>query len=194
MIEIMKKVLICAQKGGVGKSTISDELAFSFERSGIPMAFLDLDVQGGTIHKTNRDESAEVAVIDTPGMLSPQLGEWLAEADVIVVPMRTTSRDIEPLWRMKTAVEAAGKSDRVIYVINGWTRFKASADFLPWFRGACGEDVPLFRLPQSEMFVQAGAAGRSVVGYGRKRTPAGEAVLELCDAVREMVGFAPEDR
>lgn len=190
----MTKILVCAQKGGVGKSTISDEIAFSFERSGIPTAFLDLDVQGGTIHKTDRNADAEVAIIDTPGMLSPQLGDWLAEADVIVIPMRTTSRDIEPLWRMKTAVEAAGKADRVIYVINGWTRFKASADFLPWFRGACGEDVPLFRLPQSEMYVQAAAAGRSVVGYGRKMTPAAQATLELCNAVREMAGFAPEER
>ena len=94
---------------------------------------------------------------------------------------------------MKTAVEAAGKSDRVIYVIDGWTRFRASADFLPWFKGACGEDVPVFKLPQSELFVQAAAAGRSVVGYGRKHTPAGEATLELCNAVRRMAGFQAED-
>lgn len=189
----MKKILVCGQKGGTGKSTISDELAFSFERSGIPVAFLDLDVQGGTIHKTNRDPSAEVAVIDTPGALQPELPDWLAEADVIIVPMRTTSRDIPPLWRMRRAIEAAGKEERVLYVLNGWTRFKASSDFLLWFQGACGEDVSVYRLPQSELFVQVSAAGRSVVGYSRKRTPAAEAVLELCNAVRQMVGFPPEE-
>ena len=39
----MKNILVCNQKGGVGKSLIADELAFSFERSGIPVSFFDLD-------------------------------------------------------------------------------------------------------------------------------------------------------
>lgn len=190
----MKKILVCGQKGGTGKSTISDEIAFSFERSGIPVAFLDLDVQGGTIHKTDRNPDAEVAVIDTPGALQSELTTWLAEADAIVVPMRTTSRDIEPMWRMRKAVDAAGKEDRTLYVLNGWNRFKACADFLLWFHGACGDDVRICKLPQSELFIQASAAGRSVVGFGRKRTPAGDAVLELCDAARQMVGYPPEER
>lgn len=82
----------------------------------------------------------------------------------------------------------------MLYVLNGWNRHKASSDFLTWFRGAFGDDVPICRLPQSELFVQASAASRSVVGYGRKRTPAGDAVLELCDAVRGMIGFPPEER
>lgn len=188
----MKKILVCNQKGGVGKSLISDELVFSFERSGIPVAFLDLDIQGGTIHKTDRNENAQIAVIDTPGALQPELPTWLAEADAIVVPMRTTSRDIAPMWRMRQAIEAAGKEDKTLYVLNGWNRFKACADFLLWFRGACGDDALVHTLPQSELFIQASAAGRSVVGYGRKRTPASEATLELCNAVRQMAGFAPE--
>lgn len=190
----MKKVLVCNQKGGVGKSLVSDELAFSFERSSIPLAFLDLDVQGGTIHKTDQNMDAEVAVIDTPGALQPELSAWLADADAIVIPMRTTSRDIPPLWRMRKAIEAAGKEDRVIYVINGWTRFRASSDFLTWFQGAFGDDVRICTLPQSELFVQAGAAGRSVVGFGRKKTPAGDAVLELCDVVRAVAGLPLEVR
>lgn len=190
----MKKILVCGQKGGTGKSTISDEIAFSFERSGIPVAFLDLDVQGGTIHKTDRNPDAEVAVIDTPGALQSELPAWLAETDAIVVPMRTTSRDIPPVWRLRRAIEVAGKEDKVIYVLNGWTRFRASADFLVWFRGAFGDDVNICTLPQSELFVQANAASRSVVGFGRKRTPAGDAVLELCNAVREMIGFPLEEQ
>lgn len=190
----MKKILICNQKGGVGKSLIADELAFSFERSKIPLAFLDLDSQGGTIHKTNPLKDAQVAVIDTPGALQQELPTWLAEADAIVVPARTTSRDLDPLWRMRRAIEAAGKENSVLYVLNGWTRFRASADFLTWFRGAFGDDVRVFTLPQSELFIQASAAKRSVVGYGRKRTPAGDAVLELCDAVRGMIGFPAEER
>lgn len=33
----MKTILVCNQKGGVGKSLVADEIAFSFERSGIPV-------------------------------------------------------------------------------------------------------------------------------------------------------------
>lgn len=134
----MKKVLVCNQKGGVGKSLIADELAFSFERSGIPLAFLDLDAQGGTIHRTDPNENAQVAVIDTPGALQPQLKDWLADADVIVIPTRTTSRDIEPLMRMRQAVQAGARPGvPVVYVLNGWNRWRVSFDFLEWFRGQC---------------------------------------------------------
>ena len=49
----MKTILVCNQKGGVGKSLVADEIAFSFERSGIPVSFYDLDTQGGTLHETH---------------------------------------------------------------------------------------------------------------------------------------------
>ena len=49
----MVNILVCNQKGGVGKSLIADELAFSFERSGVPVSFIDLDAQGGTVHQNH---------------------------------------------------------------------------------------------------------------------------------------------
>lgn len=125
----MKTILVCNQKGGVGKSLVADEIAFSFERSGIPVSFYDLDAQGGTLHQTNEVKDAQVAVVDTPGALQEALADWLAEADVVVIPTRTTSRDIEPLIRMRKAVFKHGKA-RIVYVMNGWNRFKASRDFM----------------------------------------------------------------
>lgn len=61
----MKTILVCNQKGGVGKSLVADEIAFSFERSGIPVSFYDLDTQGGTLHETHEADAAQVAVVDT---------------------------------------------------------------------------------------------------------------------------------
>lgn len=148
----MKTILVCNQKGGVGKSLVADEIAFSFERSGIPVSFYDLDAQGGTLHRTREADGAQVAVVDTPGALQEALSEWLKEADVVVIPTRTTSRDIEPLMRMRKAVVT---------------------------------------LPQSEAFVQAGAAGVSVVEFDR-RGKAARATRALVDTVREAAGFPRE--
>lgn len=187
----MVNILVCNQKGGVGKSLIADELAFSFERSKVPVSFVDLDAQGGTIHQTDQREDAKVTVVDTPGALQAELKDWIAAADIIIIPTRTTSRDIEPLMRMQQAVGAAQRAGKpVVYVLNGWNRWRASSDFLEWFKGNSG-DVPIYKLPQSEQFVQAGASGVSVVEYARHGA-AVKATLELCNAVRALAGFKKE--
>lgn len=188
----MVNILVCNQKGGVGKSLIADELAFSFERLKVPVSFIDLDAQGGTIHQTAQPEDAKVTVVDTPGALQAELRDWIAHADIIIIPTRTTSRDIEPLMRMQQAVQPAQQAGKpVVYVLNGWNRWRASSDFLEWFRGSMGGDVLIYKLPQSEQFVQAGASGVSVVEYAR-HGGAAKATLELCNAVRKLAGFKKE--
>ena len=184
----MKNILVCNQKGGVGKSLIADELAFSFERSGIPICFFDMDGQGGVIHQTVQRDDAEIAVIDTPGALQKDLRDWIDQADVIIIPTRATSRDIEPLQRMQQAVSKV--SVPVIYVINGFNRFRASNDFLEWFRGSVDRSQ-IYTLPQSEQIVQASAAGVSIVEYA-KHSRAARDVKELCNAVRKLVGVKKE--
>ena len=172
----MKTILVCNQKGGVGKSLCADEIAFSFE-------------QGGTLHQTQEVDGAEVAVVDTPGALQEALADWLKEADVVVIPTRTTSRDIEPLMRMRKAVFKHSKA-KIVYVMNGWNRFKASRDFMEWFDGLAGVQT-VVKLPQSEAFVQAGAAEQSVVEYD-KRGKAARATMELVNTVRDAAGFPME--
>ena len=184
----MKSVLVCNQKGGVGKSLIADELAFSFERSGIPLAFYDLDTQGGTIHKTVKNEKAEIVIIDTPGALLDQLKDWLKNVDIIVIPTRPTSRDIEPLQRMRKVVGANAPDTPVLYVVNGWNRYKASADFMDWLMR---EISGIYTLPQSEQFVQASASETSVVSYA-KNSPAAKSILNLCNSIRTILGFPAE--
>ena len=187
----MVNILVCNQKGGVGKSLIADELAFSFERSKVPVSFVDLDAQGGTIHQTSQREDAKVTVVDTPGALQSELKDWIANADIIIIPTRTTSRDIEPLMRMQQAVQLAQRAGKpVVYVLNGWNRWRASSDFLEWFKEN-SVDVPIYKLPQSEQFVQAGASGVSVVEYARHGAAA-KSTLELCNAVRKLAGFKKE--
>lgn len=168
----MKSVLVCNQKGGVGKSLIADELAFSFERSGIPCSFYDLDGQGGTIHVTNDVEGAVVQVIDTPGALQRDIMQWMEEADIVVIPFRPTSRDIQPLLRMMDIAEQHAKDKPVLYVLNAWNRYRASKDFEEWFAEQSQRKMQLLTLPQSEQFVRASAEGRSVVDYAPRGSAA----------------------
>ena len=74
--------------------------------------------------------------------------------------------------------------------MNGWNCFKASRDFMEWFGGLAG-DQTVATLPQSEAFVQAGAAGKSVVEFDR-RGKAAKATLALVGTVREAAGFPKE--
>ena len=66
--------------------------------------------------------------------MQEELADWLREADVVVIPTRTTSRDIEPLMRMRKAVFKNGRA-KIVYVMNGRNRFKESRDFMEWFGG-----------------------------------------------------------
>ena len=127
--------------------------------------------------------------MDTPGVLQEALPDWLKEADIVVIPTRMTSRDIEPLMRMRKAVFKYSHA-KIVYVMNGWNRFKASRDFMDWFKGLAG-DQTVVKLPQSEAFVQEGAAGKSIVGYA-PRGKAAASVMELVNTVREAAGLERE--
>ena len=79
---------------------------------------------------------------------------------------------------------------KIVYVMNGWNRFKASRDFMEWFEGLAG-DQTVVTLPQSEAFVQAGAGEQSVVECDR-RGKAAKATLSMVNTVREIAGFPAE--
>lgn len=186
----MKTILFANQKGGVGKSMCADELAFSFERTGVSYNFYDLDSQGGTIHKTMKMDHAECSIVDTPGALQSSMADWMKEADVIVIPTRMSSRDIEPLLRMREIALANNSLDKLVFVLNGWNRYRAASDFEEWFEGIRG-DSPIVRIPQSEQFVQAGAREVSVVERSKRGRPT-EAILEFVNIVRTEIGLDKE--
>ncbi len=187
----MKTVLVCNQKGGVGKSLIADEIAFSMERSGIPMSFYDLDQQGGTLHEQKIVDEAEVAILDTPGALQKDLVNWLQMADIIIIPTRTTIRDVAPLMHVVDAVEKnAKRSAKIFYVLNGYNRFKSTKKFMEWFDSNKFNDT-IITLPQAEAYPQAGVEGMSVIEYA-PGSKAAESMKALVNEVREALGLEKE--
>lgn len=176
----MKNVLIINQKGGVGKSTLADLLAWEFEKAEIPCSFYDLDGQGGVIHETDENPRAKVAVIDTPGALQKDMREWIKEASLIIVPTKATMMDLKPLQRMMEVVRDA--KCPVIYVEMMWNRFTTAAGFEEWLKTETAGKHQIFRIPQSEQFAQAAAVGCSVIDYA-PRSSAAEAASAFVDYV-----------
>lgn len=183
----MKTIVVTNQKGGVGKTTIADEIAFYFERLGVPLSFFDLDGQGGAIHKTQKNPDAVVAVVDMPGALLKELKNALLQADLIIVPFRPTAKDVEPVRRMWKIIRSAVPDTPVFFVINGMNRYRAAFDFVRWFDREFG--VMRYLVPQSEAIVQASALGKSVIEYAKGGAAANH-VQMLCAGIGEILGFA----
>jgi chromosome partitioning protein len=114
----MKALVLHTPKGGSGKSTLAREIATMGARSGVRTALADLDPQGTTggwyqrrknpepslvdlgvppfTRKigTLRDAGFALLVIDTPPAQPPFLPTLLAEADLVLVPVRPTPDDL----------------------------------------------------------------------------------------------------
>lgn len=189
----MKTIVILAQKGGVGKSMVADELAFSFSRSGLPFSFYDLDAQGGTLHTTQITEGAQATIVDTPGALQADYGRWISEADAVILPTRASGRDIPPLLRVANLVQERHKKGFKFYVVvNFWNRYSATRDFIEWISKKDIKYNDVLIIPQSESIVQASIAGISVVKYS-PNSPAAVAVLNMCNKIRSDLGFPWEE-
>lgn len=159
-----KTILICNQKGGVGKTLIADELAFAFDRDGIPYSLYDLDQQGGSIHQEVRNDKALVEIVDTPGALQESLVEWMKDADLIIIPTKMTPRDLQPFLTMIDLMENNGITAPVFYVFNEWNRYRATAEFEEWFKETYPVSV-YYRIPKSEGFTQAALEGKSILEH-----------------------------
>lgn len=130
----MKTILIANQKGGCGKTLVADELAFSFDRTDVKYSLYDLDGQGGIIHEPKVIDDADYAIVDTPGYIYDNLGELIQGADLIIIPTRTTYKDIPTLQTMLELIEQNGKSSDTMFIFNAWNRFNVAAAFEDWFK------------------------------------------------------------
>lgn len=120
----MKTIVIAAQKGGAGKTTLARNLAVAASQDGRDVLCLDLDPQGSlrawwegrdadAPSMLDRDPAPDViraalnaaqaqfdlCIIDTP----PAAPEWLAEAlgaaDLVLIPVRPSPDDLRAVGR-----------------------------------------------------------------------------------------------
>ena len=177
----MKNILIINRKGGVGKTLVADELAFALDAKNAPYCFYDLDGQGGTLHELVEMDDADISIIDTPGSLQGEMGEWVKDADVVIIPMRPSVTDMPATETTIDLVKRNAPDTPIVYVVNGTNRFKATKEFMEFFKEEHKVE-PIYCLPQSEAFVQSRLANQSVVAYN-PRLPAALATSVLTHGV-----------
>lgn len=182
-----KTVLIANSKGGVGKTTLASELAYAAQNSGLTFDYYDLDRQGGSSFADRQDPDSTLAIVDTPGALTEDLGKYIRSSDLIIVPTRMSYRDQQPLELMVKTVRDAGVP--AIYALSQANRYRVCTDFIEWFTSAY-PDEPVIAIPQSELFPQAGLAGCSVCQLRLDSYPA-QQINQLVGMVEQRlhVGF-----
>lgn len=180
----MKSILFANQKGGVGKTLLADETAFHLEKD-YKVSFLDLDQQGGAIHETKEVPEADYLVIDTPGALQTELKDWIAEADVVVIPTNCNRHDMVPLERVMEIASEFDK-EKFIIVFNRWNRFSGTAEFINWFNCSY-PGYKTMLIPMSVALTDAAARSMSIEEFKPKHKAA-SAIDEFIKLVRKTLG------
>lgn len=172
-------------KGGVGKTTLADELAFALERRGSTVAFVSTDPQGGSVHEVCDDpdyaESCDYQIVDTAGVLNDGMGDWCRAADVILIPMLPSTRDVEPTMRTYQIAKDSGTDATIRLVVNNFYAFgkldKQLVEFLE------SEQVPVIaKVPRAVALSQAAAEGKSVAEHS-PHSHVIPALEELADSI-----------
>ncbi len=167
----MKTILMLNQKGGVGKTTIADELSFALERRGKTVAFVTCDPQGGSVHEVCDDpalaEMRDFQVVDTAGVLQGGVGDWCRQADLILVPMLPSTRDLEPTMRTLRVIEESGAKAKALVIVNSFYAYGALDRQLVEYLEE--SEIPVIaKVPRAVALSRAAAAGVSVAEYDPK--------------------------
>lgn len=127
-----KFILIAHQKGGVGKSTLTFNLATNIKEVA-KVCIVDLDYQGSLnsikdfsdvpIFSENElsniiHSDYDFVFIDTPPYLSEKLSELCNLADVIIIPSKIGVLDILAIGSTINIVEQSGNKDKALIVFN----------------------------------------------------------------------------
>lgn len=126
-------IMLCSQKGGCGKSTMSVNIAAFLAGKGKDCILVDSDVQGtastwimdrdehidlpkvhsiqkyGNIRNTLLDlrKRYEYVIVDSPGRDSREMRTGITAADLLIVPLKSSQPDLDTLPKMKEIIEEA---------------------------------------------------------------------------------------
>ena len=140
----MHVLVLAAQKGGSGKTTLSGHLAVEAERAGAgPVAILDTDPQRSLLQWRNSREAptpilahatlpdlshaldqlsaagTKLVIVDTPPAITISISNVMTHADLVLIPTRPSPHDLRAVGATVDIAERQGKP--VVFVMNGAT-------------------------------------------------------------------------
>lgn len=119
-----KKIALINQKGGVGKSTFTDELAFQLKDRGLSVYVSDLDDQQSTFFENEEtEEDPDVILVDTRGSIdlsvssagAMHLTDIIKDVDLVVIPTLPQRDSVEPTGRVAAMCEAHNTNYLIVF-------------------------------------------------------------------------------
>ena len=160
----MKTIVLVNQKGGVGKTTFADEIAWGLERRGREVGFINLDPQGGASHeqKTVEGEKAVTAI----------------------VPVEPSQRGLRAMKRTIQLITGVNPELEIGLIVNRYSDKRiidrSFTDFLT------ADDLPILGcVPTAEAFKRGASFNRPVseVQPGGRAADAIEGILDKVEAM-----------
>ena len=191
----MKTIVFTSEKGGVGKTRLSDELYYYYTRQNVPTSLYSFDGQYKNRNNDKKVDNPEVAVVDTPGrIMDDKTIQTVQGADVVVIPVRPTGGNIESFTRTVSLVKE-NTNCPIVIAVNGVNRFTASVSFMEWLQKYRQKEKldTVLTIPQSEVLVQA-ENWRCSVNEINRHSPATQAVNMMCDKISALAGLPVEKR
>lgn len=191
----MKTIVFTSEKGGVGKTRLSDELYYYYTRQNVPTSLYSFDGQYKNRNNDKKVDNPEIAVVDTPGrIMDDKTIQTVQGADVVVIPVRPTGGNIESFTRTVSLVKE-NTNCPIVIAVNGVNRFTASVSFMEWLQKYRQKEKldTVLTIPQSEVLVQAENCRCSVNEINR-HSPATQAVNMMCDKISALAGLPVEKR
>jgi chromosome partitioning protein len=135
----MRVIALVAQKGGVGKTTISINLAVALQKAGFKVAVLDLDKQDSASIWFERREAQDLhveflnerklpatlavakgqgfdfAIIDTPPAAGTEAIAALEAADLVLVPCRPSLIDLDAIKKTGNLFKSSNTPGFVVF-------------------------------------------------------------------------------
>ena len=194
----MKTILIAAQKGGSGKTTLTRNLAVAAAENGRNVLCLDLDPQGSLrgwwesreadspsmldrdplpdVLRTTLDAARErfdLCIIDTPPAASEWLTEALAAADLVLIPVRPSPDDLRAVG---TTLAAVNGSDMPFAFVMSQTPRARITEEAARVLAQHGRVAPV-KIAHRVAYAETGATGQGVTETRDKKAGAEIAAL-----------------